>query len=139
MWPFKKKTDLAKTLIRIPNIDTFASLIDRLSIENHKVAVYENKKREEQSKKNPDPELITKWDNLSREANELRSEIKKRIDSLLEQIITTGKYTYMKEPRTFSPPAAEAFSSLIDKRYSEIGRLAAMGSLIDALENLLKS
>lgn len=122
---------------RIPNIDNLSTLCDRLSIENSKCSYFENLKRIEHQKTNPDKDLICKWDHLSREACELRSAIKNRIDELFAEVITAGQYNYLPEPRTFTPAAACQFSALLDKRYSIIGDLAATGSLQDALEAVL--
>lgn len=129
---FKKKST-----VRIPNIQTLSSLVDRLAIEVSKVSYWENLKRLEHQKEIPNKDLIVEWDNLSRDANEIRSAIKKMIDDLFQEVIDTGKYTYLREPRTFSPAAVSQFSDLLDKRYSIIGDLAATNSLQDALEKVL--
>jgi hypothetical protein len=86
---------------RIPNLDTFSSLIDRLIIEVGKVSILENKKREENQKKNPDNDKIAQWDHASREANECRAALKARIDSQLKELIEKGTYDYLGEARTF--------------------------------------
>jgi len=122
---------------RIPNIDNFSTLCDRLAIENAKCGYFELQKRLEHQKMVPDIEQIAKWDHLSREACELRSAIKNRIDELLAEIVTTGQYNYLRECRTFSPASVATFSDLLDKRYSIIGDLAATHSLQDALEKVL--
>jgi len=125
--------------VRIPNIDNFSTLCDRLAIENSKCSWFENQKRVEHQKESPDFELIAKWDHLSREACELRSAIKNRIDELFEEVIKAGQYTYLREPRTFKEAAASKFSDLLDKRYSKIGDLAATGELQKALEDVFSS
>lgn len=122
---------------RIPNIDNFSTLCDRLAIENSKCSWFENMKRLEHAKENPNLELIAQWDNLSREACELRSAIKNRIDELFEEVFQYGKYNYFREVRTFKPASAATVSDLLDKRYSIIGDLAATNSLQDALEKVL--
>lgn len=86
---------------KIPNLDTFSSIVDRLIIEVHKVAHLENKKREEQAKPNPDLKKIQEWDNASREANECRAALKARLDQLFGECIRTGKYETLTEARTF--------------------------------------
>lgn len=87
--------------IKIPNIDTLSCLIDRLIIENHKIAFLENKKWDEQNTKNPDSKKITTWDKAMRIASESRSAIKNKIDELFKECIEQGKYEYIKETRTF--------------------------------------
>lgn len=122
--------------MRIPNVDTLASLIDRLAIECHKTGYFENKKREEQKSPTPDLKKIQEWDHLSREACELRAALKRKIDELFEEVMG-GKYKYLKEPRTFSPAQGSRFSELLDERYCFIGDLAAKGELIKSLEKEL--
>ena len=102
-----------------PNVDTFADLLDRLAVEVSKVAWFENKKREEHAKSNPNAELIAKWDNSSREACELRSRIKSKINELLTEIVKTGKYEALQEVRTFRPPS-ESIEDVLADRYLEI-------------------
>ena len=87
---------------RIPNLDTFSAIVDRLIIEVNKVAVLENKKREEQQKENPDAQKITDWDNASREANECRAALKRKLDELFEEAVSKGEYKALIEARTFS-------------------------------------
>jgi hypothetical protein len=86
---------------RIPNLDTFSAIIDRLIIEVHKVATFENRKREEQNKPNPDQKKITSWDNSSREANECRAALKAKLDELFTQAVRDGDYETLDEARTF--------------------------------------
>lgn len=86
---------------KVPNLDTFSSLIDRLIIEVGKVSIMENKKREEQQKANPNVELIAQWDNASREANECRAALKARIDQQFKEVVECGSYNYLGEARTF--------------------------------------
>lgn len=66
--------------MRIPNVDTLADLIDRLIVEVNKLAYFENRKREEHAKPEPDAVLIAHWDNLSRDCCEYRSLLKSRIN-----------------------------------------------------------
>lgn len=86
---------------RIPNLDTFSAIIDRLIIEVNKVAVLENKKREEQLSKNPNAQKIAEWDRASREANECRAALKAKLDALFEEVINKGEYSTLNEARTF--------------------------------------
>lgn len=86
---------------RIPNLDTFSAIIDRLIIEVHKVATLENKKREEHMKSSPNLKLIAKWDHASREACECRAALKGRLDEMFKTCITSGEYDTLSEARTF--------------------------------------
>ena len=86
---------------RIPNLNTFSAIVDRLIIEVHKVASLENKKREEQLTGNPNLEKIAAWDHASREANECRSALKAQLDDLFAECVRTGKYETLNEARTF--------------------------------------
>lgn len=86
---------------KIPNLDTFSAIIDRLIIEVGKVAFLENAKRAEQAKDKPDLKKIQEWDHASREANECRAALKAKIDQLFGEAIRTGKYEVLSEARTF--------------------------------------
>lgn len=86
---------------RIPNLDTFSAIVDRLIIEVNKVAVLENKKREENLKEFPNVAKIAEWDHASREANECRAALKARLDQLFSECVRTGKYETLSEARTF--------------------------------------
>jgi len=86
---------------KIPNLDTFSALLDRLIIEVGKVAFMENAKRAEQAKENPDAKKIQEMDNASREANECRAALKGRIDDMLKELVESGKYETLSEARTF--------------------------------------
>lgn len=121
---------------RIPNINTFATLIDRLAIENHKTGYFENLKRQEHAKLNPDVHLISQWDNLSRESCELRAAIKNQIDELFAEIVSSQNYLYLNEPRTFRKNI-EAISTIVDQRFTLIAKSAVTDELIPALDKIL--
>lgn len=86
---------------RIPNLDTFSAIVDRLIIEVGKVSILENKKREEQLKQKPNIQKIAEWDHASREANECRAALKARLDALFEDAVKNGDYSQLSEARTF--------------------------------------
>lgn len=86
---------------RIPNLDTFSAIIDRLIIEVHKVAYLENKKREEHKKESPNLKNIAEWDNASREACECRAALKAKLDAIFKESIESGSYDTLDEARTF--------------------------------------
>jgi len=99
---------------KIPNFNTFADIVDRLAVTTNKLAFFENKKREESSKKNPDKDLIFTYDKLSRNECEYRNLLKRAMDDLLSEIVTTGKYETLKDNRTFSAPT-KSISDLIEE------------------------
>jgi len=123
-------------MTRIPNVNTLADLIDRLIVEINKLSYFENKKREEQFKVNPDFELIAKWDNLSRDCCELRSALKNEINSLVSEIVKNGKYNVMREPRTFRP-SPKKIANVLEEMCLERARSLYNGELVRALEEEL--
>lgn len=100
--------------IKIPNFNTFADIVDRLAVTTNKLAFFENKKREESTKENPDTELIARYDKLSRNECEYRNLLKRALDDLLSEIVKNNEYTTLKDNRTFSPPA-KSVSDLIEE------------------------
>jgi len=126
---------MADGKVFISNVNSLAALCDRLSIENHKTAYFENKKREAQKSPNPDYELIAQWDDMSRDACELRALIKREIDGLFQFTVDQGAYDYAKEVRTFSPgPRA---SQILDEMYNNCANSAVSGELAAAFEREL--
>ena len=101
--------------IKIPNLNTFADVVDRLIVEVNKLSFFENKKREEHAKNMPDAELIAHWDNLSRDCCEYRSMLKNEINRILAEIVATGEYKTLKEIRTFRVPKSTV-EDIIAKR-----------------------
>lgn len=98
---------MSETLV--PNLNTFADLIDRLIVEVNKLAYFENKKREAHKDAEDDPgsfdrSLIAFWDNKSRDACEYRSMLKNAINEQLTKVCESGEYKTLKELRTFAPP-----------------------------------
>ena len=89
---------------RLPNVNTIADLVDRLIVEVHKLAWFENKKREEHQKDFPDRDLIVEWDASSRDCCELRSMLKRELNLAIEEAVVALRYVPRKERRTFSPP-----------------------------------
>lgn len=119
----------------ISNVNSLAALCDRLSIENHKTAYFENKKRDAQKSENPDYKLIAKWDDMSRDACELRALIKKEIDDLFQLVVSLGSYDYAREVRTFS--STPRASQVLDDIYSSCAIKAINGELAEAFEREL--
>lgn len=89
---------------RVPNVNTIADLIDRLIVEVHKLAYFENKKREEHAKEQPDKDKIVEWDNKSRDCCELRSILKRKLNTAFEEFVCTMQYAPRAEARTFRAP-----------------------------------
>lgn len=123
-----------KTLV--PNLNTFADVVDRLIVEVNKLAYFENKKREEHAKENPDKYLIAHWDNLSRDCCEYRSQLKNEINRLLSEIVETGEYKTLKELRTFRAPRRSVAEILSDRCYWA-GSEEFKSQLVEALEQEL--
>ena len=99
---------------KIPNFNTFADIVDRLAVTTNKLAFFENKKREESLKENPDPNLITNYDRLSRNECEYRNLLKRAMDDLLSEIVRDGQYETLKDNRTFAAPS-RSISDLIEE------------------------
>ncbi len=89
---------------KIPNLNTFADVVDRLIVEVNKLAFFENKKREEHAKDYPDNDMIAHWDNLSRDCCEYRSMLKNEINMILADIVVSNEYKTLNEVRTFTVP-----------------------------------
>lgn len=110
--------------MRIPNVDTLADLIDRLIVEVNKLAYFENRKRDEHGKPEPDAVLIAHWDNLSRDCCEYRSLLKSRINEVLGEVVASGEYRVLREVRTFRPPAGR-LADLLALRCREVSEAIA--------------
>ena len=100
--------------MRLPNVDTFGDLVDRLIVEVNKLSVMENRKRIEQAKPDRDAELIAKLDNASRDCCEFRSILKNKINECLSEIVASGEYKVLREVRTFRPPTTRLADLLAD-------------------------
>ena len=99
---------------RIPNFNTFADIVDRLAVTTNKLAFFENKKREESLKEQPDKNLIVEYDRLSRNECEFRNLLKRELDNLLAEIVGLDKYSTLQDNRTFAPPK-KSISDLIEE------------------------
>lgn len=93
------------TNVVVPNLNSFADSIDRLTVELLKLSAFESAKRDEQAKVDADAETIKKWDNLSRDCCEYRSLLKNHINQQLAAIVQTGSYLPLRELRTFRAPS----------------------------------
>jgi hypothetical protein len=99
---------------RIPNVNTVADIVDRLIVEVHKLAWFENKKREEHAKEEPNNDMIAQWDNLSRDCCEMRSILKRDLNAAVAEFVYTLQYAPKKEARTFRPPVVEDRNTIGD-------------------------
>ena len=122
---------------KIPNLNTLADVIDRLIVEVNKLSFFENKKREEHTKDNPDAEMIAHWDNLSRDCCEYRSMLKNEINKLLSEIVETGKYRTLREMRTFQQPKRPVEEILADRAWRVSRDLSFQAELAGALKEKL--
>ena len=129
---FKFPRDKAKHIL-IPNLNTLADVIDRLIVEVNKLSFFENKKREEHGKPDPNPELIAQWDNLSRECCEYRSMLKNEINRLMTNIVKSREYKTLRELRTFRKPAL-SIGELLENRCQEVSDSLYAGALEKTLE-----
>ncbi len=120
----------------IPNLNTVGDVVDRLVVDVHKLAYWENMKRQEQAKENPDAELIAKADNLSRDCCEIRSVLKTELNTVLSTIVNSKAYYPVKEIRTFSP-AAETVADIIADVSFESAMKTLEPEFIKAMEALL--
>jgi len=101
---------------KIPNLNTFADLCDRLAVTVHKLAYFENEKRKESLKPNPDNELIVKWDRYSRNECEFRNALKCEINRVLTEIVKELHYETLPDNRTFIAPT-KSVEDLLDEMY----------------------
>jgi len=101
----------------IPNYNTFADVCDRLAVTVHKLAYFENEKRKESLKENPDKDLIVHWDRLSRNECEFRNMLKNEINRQLTEIAKTLSYETLSDNRTFIAPT-KTIGELLDELYT---------------------
>lgn len=122
---------------KIPNLNTLADVIDRLIVEVNKLSFFENKKREEHAKDNPDAEKVVHWDNLSRDCCEYRSMLKNEINKLTSEIVETGEYRTLREMRTFRKPGRGVEEILADRAWHVAKDVKFQEELAEALKEVL--
>lgn len=108
--------------ICVPNLDAFGDLVDRLIIELLKLSWYEQEKRREQASEKKNAELIARYDDLSRDANEYRAALKNRINLFLRDMVTRQSYLPLEEVRTFRAPkrtVEDLLEEMIENRINE--------------------
>ena len=123
--------------VKIPNLNTLADVIDRLIVEVNKLSFFENKKREEHAKDNPDAEMVAHWDNLSRDCCEYRSMLKNEINRLTSEIVETGEYRTLREMRTFRQPKRSVEEILADRCWLVARDMKFQEELMDTLKEIL--
>jgi hypothetical protein len=117
----------------VPNLNTWADLVDRLIVCVNKLAWFENKKREAQRELDykllagEDGEVIegllsdiANWDNRSRNECEVRNILKREIDRVLGVVVALGEYKTLPDNRTFSAPP-KTVADILAEQCSEIG------------------
>ena len=119
--------------MKIPNFNTMADAIDRLIVTVNKLAHFENQKREESLKPQPDIELLAHWDRLSRNECEYRNLLKREIDNILMEIVKTGKYEVLPDNRTFAAPP-KSVGEILDEAIPA----AWKADLVRELSNILR-
>lgn len=82
---------------RIPNFNTLSTLIDRLSIENVKLAHFENAVEHDQLT----PQEVDEFEKRIAVQREIIEALKQQLVAFMEEVFCDGGYRYMKEERTF--------------------------------------
>jgi len=88
---------VAVTSKRIPNFNTLSTLVDRLSIENVKLAHFENALEHDPLSDAQRSEFKRKVD----VQHEVISGLKKELIDFMTEVFVNGNYDYVKEERTF--------------------------------------
>ncbi len=83
---------------RIPNFNTLSTLIDRLSIENVKLAHFENALEHDQLPA-VEVEALKRKVSVQRE---MISALREELVAFMEDAFLSGRYDYLKEERTFT-------------------------------------
>jgi len=117
----------------VPNFNTFADVVDRLAVTTHKLAHYENLKREESLKTTPNENLIVDLDRKSRNECEYRNLLKRELDKIISDIVRKGKYETLPDYRTFLAPPKTVSELISDLKPSKWKK-----ELAEALEFELK-
>lgn len=82
---------------RIPNLNTLSTLIDRLSIENVKLAHFENALEHDLTKESERADFRRKIEVQC----QIIDALKKELTTFFEEALTANEYAYVKEERTF--------------------------------------
>ena len=82
---------------RIPNLNTFSTLVDRLSIENVKLSHFENALEHD----NPNSQQSDELKRKIAVQNEIIHGLKNELTEFMHEVLQSGHYDYIKEERTF--------------------------------------
>jgi len=88
----------------VQNVNSFSHLLDRLTVENIKLADFVRRMEIEQSRDKEDLEAINRLYKGLRLANEARAAVKNKLDQLLSDVMKAGCYHVLSEQRTFRLP-----------------------------------
>ena len=83
---------------KIPNFNTLSTLIDRLSIENVKLAHFENALEHDGP---PEAEATALRRKIELQ-HDIISRLKTEMTTWMTEVFLEGRYEYMKEERTFT-------------------------------------
>ena len=83
---------------KIPNFNTLSTLIDRLSIENVKLAHFENALEHDGP---PEAEAAALKRKIALQ-HDVISRLKTEMTTWMTEVFLDGRYEYMKEERTFT-------------------------------------
>ena len=84
--------------VRIPNLNTLSTLIDRLSIENVKIAHFQNSLEHD----GPSSEDATELRRKIATQETIIEALKVELTNVFEEALNKGSYQYIKEERTFN-------------------------------------
>jgi len=104
-----------KNKLYIQNVDSFSHLLDRLCIENIKLADFVRRIEFEQRNDSQDLELIDRLYRGLKLANESRSHIKNKLDKFLHDVINEGNYRVLEEVRTAVLPEDQDEANLEER------------------------
>lgn len=111
-------------MIHVPNLNTFADLVDRLIVCVNKLAFFEQEKRKISTANEvitqADAHQLAYLDRASRNECEIRNLLKRAIDEKLAEIVRTGEYQVLPDFRTFAP-ARKTVADILTEQCSTIG------------------
>jgi len=93
--------------VHIQSVDSIGHLVDRLVVENIKLAEFTRRIEVEQRKDDCDTNLVNRLYTGLRLANEARAYIKNSIDECISRAINAGEYHILREVRTHRLPTHE--------------------------------
>ena len=82
---------------KIPNFNSFSTIVDRLSIENVKLSHFENIVHHD----NPSDKERAEFEKKIAVQKEIIDTLKAELTTFMEEVFLEGKYEVVKEERTF--------------------------------------